>query len=229
MLDALGKRLNFTARVLSKAGCGPLPGVQFTVGIVLEQVKECPEFKEAVMQAVLHNGPSIIILACRWDVYATGAWLIAESSSARPSVAESLSTFVSVLRHTILALTKAGHRVIVVGQVPVPAGDPLDCIERRKMTGQDASECAAKSASRAEFDSKITPLLQQAVESLPSVGIVYPFARYCNAQECPILTADGRFIYMDASHLSPTGAGLLSADLETEITSLLRQRQAALQ
>jgi peptidoglycan/LPS O-acetylase OafA/YrhL len=225
VLDVLGKRLNFTGRVMSKAGCGPLPGAEFTNDKVT--VKECPAFKEAAMQAVLHNGPSVIILASRWDAYATGAWLIAESSSARPSVAESLSTFVSILRHTILALTKAGHRVIVVGQVPVPIGDPIDCVERIKMTGRDASECAATSVSRAEMDSKVNSLLQQAAESIPGVGIVYPFDRLCNAQECPIFTADGRFIYMDGVHLSPTGAGLLSADIEAQITSLRRQSQVA--
>jgi SGNH domain-containing protein len=219
--------LNFTARVMSKAGCGPLPGALFINDKVNEQVKECPQFKEAAMQAVLHHSPSVIILACRWDAYAMGHWLIAEDSSARPSVAESLGTFVSLLRNTILALTRAGHRVVIVGQVPLPAGDPLDCVERIKMTGRDASECAATSADRVEVDSKVNPLLQQAAGSIPGVGIVYPFERFCGARECPIFTADGRFIYMDGSHLSPTGAGLLSADLETEISSLLRQRQVA--
>jgi hypothetical protein len=138
-----------------------------------------------------------------------------------------VDTFVSTLRNTILALIKAGHRVIVIGQVPVPIGDPLDCVERIKITGRDVSECAATSASRAETDSKVNSLLQLAAGSFPNVAIVYPFERYCNAQACPIFTADGRFVYMDGSHLSPAGASLLSADLEVQITSLRRQSQLA--
>jgi peptidoglycan/LPS O-acetylase OafA/YrhL len=226
VLDALGKRLNFTARVISKAGCGPLPGMQFTQEAIT--IKACPEFNASVLQTVLNHSPGIVVLACRWDVYATGAWLVAESSSARPSVAESLNTFISTLRNTIRTLTQAGHRVVIVGLVPVPTGDSVNCIQRIQLTGRDASECAATSASRAETDSKVNALLQLAAGSLPNVAIVYPFERYCNAQACPILTADGRFVYMDGSHLSPAGASLLGADLEAQIASLLRQRQAAI-
>jgi hypothetical protein len=226
VFDDLGKRLNFTARVISKAGCGPLPGMQFTQEVIT--IKACPEFNAAVIQALLHHSPAIVVLACRWDVYATGIWLIAESSSARPTVVESLNTFVSVLRNMVLALTKAGHSVVIVGQVPVPVGDPIDCVQRTMLTGRDASECAATSAARAEVDSKVTPLLQQALWSLPRAGMVYPFEQLCNAQICPVFTADARFIYMDASHLAPAGASLLSAGLEKQLTSLLPQKQAAI-
>jgi peptidoglycan/LPS O-acetylase OafA/YrhL len=224
--DVLGKRLNFTARVISKAGCGPLPGMRFTQEAI--PIKFCPEFNAAVLRAMLSHSPDIIVLACRWDVYATGIWLIAESSSARPSVADSLNMFVSVLRNAIRALTEAGHRVVIIGQVPIPTGDSVDCIQRIQMTGRDASQCAATSASRADVDSKVNRLLQLAVDSIPGVGIVYPFERYCNAQDCPIITPAGQFIYMDRSHLSPTGASLLSADIETQLASLLRQRQAGI-
>jgi peptidoglycan/LPS O-acetylase OafA/YrhL len=213
LLDALGKRLNFTARVISKAGCGPLPGMHFTNEAV--PIKKCPEFNEAIEQVVLKHPPGLIILASRWDAFATGGWV------PQP-------TFVSLLKNTVLALTRAGHRVIIVGLVPVPLRDPLDCVERIKITGRDASECAATSASWAEMNSAVNKALQLAAGNMPNVGIVYPFERYCNAQDCPIFTADGRFIYMDAAHLSPAGAGLLSADLGMQIASLLRQRLAAM-
>jgi hypothetical protein len=226
LLDALGKRLNFAGRVITKAGCPPLPGVRL-YGDDSPYRKECPEFNESVMQQLLQRSPGFIIVACVWSNYATNSFMPA-SATARPLAALSLTNFASPLKNAVLALTRAGHRVVIVGQVPLPVGDSIDCIQRLQMTGRDASECAAASASRTEVDSKVNPLLQQAAGSIPGVCIVNPFERYCNAQVCPIFTADGRFIYMDAAHLSPTGAGLLSADIEAQITSLSRQRQAAI-
>jgi len=226
VFEVLGQHLNFTARVISKAGCGPLPGMQFTQEAIT--IKACPEFNASVLQALLNHRPGVVVLACRWDVYAKGLFLIAESSSARPSVAESIDTFVSVLRNTIRALTGAGHRVVIVGQVPVPTGDTIDCIQRLRLTGRDGSECAATGASRAEIDAKVNALLQSAADSLQGVAIVHPFERYCNARDCPIFTEDGRFIYMDGSHLSPAGASLLTARIATPLASFLRQREAAI-
>jgi peptidoglycan/LPS O-acetylase OafA/YrhL len=220
VLHALGKKLNFTARIITKAGCAPLPGVHFFPedNIFL---KACADFNNAAMQAILQRSKGIIILAGRWELYATGGFLVSDVP-AMPQVGESLNYFITTVRNSIFALTRAGHRVVIVGQVPLPAGDPLDCVERIKMMiGQDASECVAASASWAVVDSKVNSLLQQAAGSIPGVGIVYPFERYCNAQECPIFTADGHFIYMDNSHLSPTGASLLSADIEAQLAPLL--------
>ncbi len=226
VLDALGKKLNFTARLISKAGCGPLPAVNFFPQDNV-YLKGCADFNKEAMQAVLRRSPGIVILAGRWETYATGGFLLSEGP-ARPSVAESLVTFVTLLRSTALALTRAGHRVVIIGQVPLPEGDPLDCIERIEMTGRDASDCAAPSASRAEVDSKVNRLLQQAVQSVPNVGMVYPFERYCGAELCPISTSGSEFIYMDSGHLSPMGASLLSADIEAQMRSGLKQRQAAM-
>jgi peptidoglycan/LPS O-acetylase OafA/YrhL len=226
VLDALGKKLNFTARIITKAGCVPLPGVRFFPEDSIF-LKACTEFNDAAMRTALQHGPGTIILAGRWELYATGGFLVSESQ-ARPSVGESLNTFIGAVRNTVLALTKVGHRVVIVGQVPLPVGDSPDCIQRLQLTARDASECAATSNSRVEVDSKVNQLLQQAVESLPNVNMVYPFERFCNEQECPILTSDAHLIYMDESHLSSAGAGLLSADIEAQISSLRRQSQVAL-
>jgi hypothetical protein len=224
-LEALGNRLNFTAKQITKAGCGPVSGVRFFPenNVFL---RECAEFNKAAMQAILKHSPAIIILAGRWDAYATGKFLISEGSS-QPSLAESLNTFISTLRNTILALTEVGHRVVIIGQAPAPNGDPVDCIERTLMTGRHSSECAASSASRAELESRVNQLLQSAVGTLSDVRMVFPFERLCYAWECRLFTEQSDFVYMDASHLSAAGAKLLSAGIEASITSLRRRTQAA--
>src|SRR6202022_921805 len=106
---------------------------------------------------------------------------------------------------------------------PLPNGDPVDCVERILMTGRDASECAATSASRAGGESRGTPLLQSAVGALSNVRLVFPFERLCYGRECHIFTEQSDFVYMDGSHLSAAGAKLLSAASGANKTFLTRR------
>jgi hypothetical protein len=186
----------------------------------------CPEFNTAAMQAILQRSPGIIILAGRWDAFVTGELLISENS-VRPSHADSLSAFASTFRNTILTLTRAGHRVIIIGQVPLPDGNSIDCFERRFMTGRDASECAATRASRAELESSVVQLLQSGVGTASNVRMIFPFEKLCDAERCPIFAGNSDFAYMDKSHLSAAGAELLSADIEASVTRLRSRRTAA--
>ena len=68
-LATLGKRIGFTAREITKAGCAPLPGVRFFPEH--ETRLECPDFNKAAMDAILNHRPGTIILAGWW---ATGAY-----------------------------------------------------------------------------------------------------------------------------------------------------------
>ena len=223
-IEALGLRLGFTARQITKAGCGPLPGLQFFPRNEMRQ--ECPEFNKAVLETLLTHGQETVILAGWWDVYATGEVLVSEGT-ARPSAEDLRGNFVSSLGRAILALTQAGHRVLLIGQVPVPDGNPVNCIERTLMTGRDASHCSATGASRAEVELRVNALLRAAVKTLPGVRIVFPFDWLCTAQECRIFTGQGDFVYMDEAHLSAAGAKLLNAGIEAGMNAPARTGEAA--
>jgi peptidoglycan/LPS O-acetylase OafA/YrhL len=223
-LEALGRRLSFTARQITKAGCEPLPGLRFFPQNEMRQ--ECPEFNKAVLETILTHSPGTIVLAGWWDVYATGEVLVSEGST-RPSVEESRDNFVSSFRNTVHALTQAGHRVVIIGQVPVPDGNPVNCIERTLMTGRDASNCTATGASRAEVELRVNALLRAAVKTLSGVRIVSPFDWLCNARECRIFTGQGDFVYMDEAHLSAAGAELLNPGIEASMNASPRRSEAA--
>ncbi|MBO0734621.1 MAG: hypothetical protein J2P49_09970 [Methylocapsa sp.] len=188
---------------------------------------QCPDFNKMAMQAILSYRPAIVILAGRWDAFAAGELLIAKPQAARPTLAESIDNFVASLRSTVRALADAGHHVIVVGQVPLPKGNSVDCFERILMTRRDPSECAAASASRAGMELRVGELLRSAVAGKTGVRMVYPFDRLCGDRVCPILTGQSEFAYMDDSHLSASGAKLLSAGIGAAIVSLSRQSEAA--
>lgn len=223
-LEALGRRLNFTARQITKAGCAPLPGLRFFPEH--EMRRECPEFNKAVLETILNHRPGTVILAGWWDAYASGGLLVSESL-ARPSIAESRHAFVASIRNTVRALTQAGHRVIIIGQVPTPNGNPINCIERTLMAARYASACTATGGSRAEVDSRVNALLRLAVENQSGVQIVFPFDWLCDVRECKILTRQGDYIYMDEAHLSAAGANLLNEGIEAGMIASGRRSEAA--
>jgi peptidoglycan/LPS O-acetylase OafA/YrhL len=206
----LGERWGLTTREITKAGCAPLPGVRFVPED--NNRRDCPEFNEAAMEVIMNRPSLTVILAAWWDEYAAGGFLLARGSTS-PSLAQSHQNFIETMRGTVHALRRAGHRVIVVAQAPVPSRNPVDCIERTQLTGRAASECAVASADRAEADQRVKGLLRLALES-EHAQVVSLFEQLCDARECRILTEQGKFVYMDQSHLSAAGAQLVSVSLQ---------------
>jgi peptidoglycan/LPS O-acetylase OafA/YrhL len=207
----LGERWGLTTREITKAGCAPLPGVRFVPED--NNRRDCPEFNEAAMEAIMKRRSLTVILAAWWDEYAVAGGFILAKGSTFPSLAQSHQNFIEAMRDTVHTLRRAGHRVIVVAQSPVPGRNPVDCIERTQLTGRAASECAMASADRAEADQRVKRLLRSALEG-EHAQVVSLFEQLCDARECRILTEQGKFVYMDQSHLSAAGAQLVSVSLQ---------------
>lgn len=222
LLDALGRRLRFTAREITKAGCPPLAGVTY-FHPAHEVRLRCSEFNAAVMETILRHEPGIVVLAGWWIGLATGQMLVSDSPEP-PTVAESRRTFIALLTAMARKLTQAGHRIVIIGQVPVPKSNPVSCIERRLIAGRPASECAAPAAPWVDASAFITEQLRTAVEGLPDVQLVVPVARLCDTHVCRILTEQGELTYFDAVHLSAAGTRALDADLRPALVAARRPR-----
>jgi peptidoglycan/LPS O-acetylase OafA/YrhL len=208
-LVTLGKQWGFTTREITKAGCAPLPGVRF---IPAQEFRlDCPEFNQAAMDAIVKRPSLTVILAAVWDAFAAGQILLAQGPR-QPSVAQSRQNFVATMKGTVRALTSAGHRVIVVGEAPVPRLNPVNCIERAQLIGRTTSECTLASAERAEADRRVKGLLRLALQS-EHAKIISLFEQLCDARECRIRTDQGKFVYMDETHLSAAGAELVGVSL----------------
>lgn len=209
-LIGLSERWGFTTREITKAGCAPLPGARFVIDG--DDRRNCPEFNQAAMEAIMKHRSLTVILAALWDAYATGAILLA-GSSARPSVAQSRESFITTMNNTVHVLTRAGHRVIIVAQAPIPGINPVDCVERMQLFRRTPSACVIASSDPAEADRRVKALLRSAVES-ESAQVVSLFEKLCDTHECPMFTEQGKFVYMDETHLSAAGAELVAASLE---------------
>ena len=209
-LISLGETWGFTTRQMTKAGCAPLPGVLFIPEDDFR--RDCPEFNKAAMEAIATRHNLTVILAALWDAYAAGEILLSDSL-AHPSIEQSRNNFIKTINATVHALTRAGHRVIIVAQAPVPKVNPVNCVERAQLTGRAPSECVIGSSDPADADQRVKKLLRLALRN-EHAQVVSLFDQHCDARECRIFTEQGKFVYMDETHLSPAAAQLVSIGLE---------------
>jgi hypothetical protein len=163
----------------------------------------------------------VVVLAGRWDVYATGNLLLTLDGQ-QPSLEASRQLFVSSLRKLLSALADSGRHVILVGQVPLPPPEAVVCVTRARFRGLDENRCAIdESRERARTESLVNELLLEAVSQLESsVELVHPYASLCANQGC-MVQAHGQLLYVDESHLSANGARLLGNSLEKGIVSAM--------
>jgi hypothetical protein len=215
-LTNLGERWGFTTREMTKAGWAPLPGVLFVPED--EFRRDCPEFNKAAMEVLAKRRYQTVILAALWDAYASGSLLLTDSL-AHASIEESRNYFIKTITGTVHALTRAGHRVMVVAQATVPRLNPVNCVERAQLTGRAPSECVIGSSNAAEADKRVKKLLRLALQN-ERAQVVSLFDHLCNEHECRIFAEQGKFVYMDETHLSAAGAQLLSIGLEGGLRSV---------
>jgi hypothetical protein len=163
----------------------------------------------------------VVVLAGRWDVYATGNLLLTLDGQ-QPSLEASRQLFVSSLRKLLSTLADSGRHVILVGQVPLPPPEAVVCVTRARFRGLDENRCAIdESRERARTESLVNRLLLEAVSQLESsVELVHPYAYLCANQGC-LVQAHGQLLYVDESHLSANGARLLGNSLEKGIVSAM--------
>ncbi|HEX7501219.1 MAG TPA: SGNH hydrolase domain-containing protein, partial [Polyangia bacterium] len=196
----------------------PIPGVRY---LPFDETRaECPAFNDAVLRAVLaEKDARVVVLAGRWDVYATGNLLLTLDGE-QPSIEASRQLFVSSLRKLLSTLADSGRHVILVGQVPLPPPEAVVCVGRARFRGLDENRCAIdESRERARTESLVNQLLLEAVFHLESsVQTVHPYELLCPNHHC-MVQADGQLLYVDESHLSSNGARLLESSLEKGITA----------
>jgi hypothetical protein len=113
----------------------------------------------------------------------------------------------AVFRHAFmatLARLKAMHkRIFVIG--PVPEVDHIVPDTLAQLAASNDSRAIAP--TREQFNARernVFPILYAAQET-DGVIVLYPHARLCDAQRCPV-EADGRALYFDNNHLSTFGA-----------------------
>lgn len=175
---------------------------------------DCPAFDQNALQDILSDTRvRVVVLAARWNSLASGM-TAAPLRGGSVNAPESCSLFVEGLRNTVAELTGSGRQVTLVSQVPAPQLNPVTCLARARFNDWNTSRCDSMPAHfYVSEEDRIDQALRSASDNLPGVQIVHPMDVLCNRATCR-LADHGEPLYWELTHLSETGAKLLTDQLE---------------
>lgn len=210
-LDAAGKRFGFSVREMTKAGCAPLPDLDFIPPNAMHA--GCRAFNEAALSAVLADkGVRLVILAARWDSLVQGETLLT-ADGARTSVERSREIFIGTMKQTVSMLAEHGVKTIVIGQVPIPSYDPLLCLSRSAFKNEPTASCASDRVTVASYvEERVSSYIDRIRTTGSDPDILRPYGLFCDDRLCRLMN-DSVPLYMDGSHLSAAGSRLVAEDL----------------
>ena len=151
---------------------------------------------------------------------------MANSDASTPSRENAARLLISALRKTFKSFVDSGRQVIVIGQVPIPPQNAINCIARARFHHQSDALCATVPIDvTAKKEALVAGVLQAAANNNPSIHIFLPHTNLCDAQECRFM-ADGRPLYMDPVHLSSFGALLATKGLASIAAAALKAQNS---
>ncbi|MFO1149377.1 MAG: acyltransferase family protein [Alsobacter sp.] len=181
--------------LLANSGCPPFLGAEY--GATDADRETCRTSIDAIVEAVVRD-PAIsdVVLFSRGPVYLTGKGYGIEWSGG-PMIPPAV--FAAGLQRTIDRFVAAGKRVIYVTENPDIDRDPRQCIDRPFRAGQACT--VAEAAVRAR-----QAAYRDLLKGLRDVTVVDTLPAFCEAGQCPVRDEEGRLLYADDNHLSPTGS-----------------------
>jgi hypothetical protein len=188
-LGTLAEARHESVRELTASGCPP------AVGFTYPSKGECPLYNAKMIEHLVALAPATIVIA----------------SNAVAWTHEYATEFTQGLQTALRALSSAGHRVIVFGQVPPhPNQLPVPAtLARRAMLGAKPDTYAFRPDMKAlrQLDATLASIASAAgatyISLLPTL---------CDANECKA-AMDGAVLYFDDNHLTVAGEKLIAAKL----------------
>lgn len=124
-----------------------------------------------------------------------------------PRVEDYRKVLADGMRRSLLALTRANKKIIVVLDNPPLPFDPKSCVARPFRLSERGDRC---SFPREKFDSerayveyKLT--VMEVVNDFPNVKVIDLSTRLCDEKRC-YLARDGKLLYLDEGHLNEDGS-----------------------
>lgn len=188
-LGALAEPRNESIRELTASGCPP------ALGFTYPSKGECPGYNARMIEHLVTLAPTTIVVAAN-----AVAWTHEYSAD-----------FTRGLDSALRALSSAGHRVIVYGQVPPhPNQLPVPAtLARQAMLGTKPDTYTFQP------DMKALQSLDATLDKIASAaGATYIslLPTLCNENECKA-AMDGAVLYFDDNHLTVAGEKLIAAKL----------------
>ncbi len=213
---------------LGQTGCLPLIGAAEYRANSPEVARNCMDFNHNVLNFLQASADiKMVVLVGFWErpfQPESAQWLVREheQSRARASLAEQEGMFVAGLETTIQSLQASDKQVILMNDVPSFAFDPHAIFRncemplRHKIAGWlgDESSCGAESGPvLSPTASALTAsLLDQVTKASPGIELVDLRKNLCNEQGDCAYQHNRQELYIDAVHLSDTGAHYVLRD-----------------
>ncbi|WP_319774834.1 acyltransferase family protein [Breoghania sp.] len=228
-LEAAAHRQGLGFRRFVQDGCPPLINVFVKNGLLSQPKAKCLRNGRPVLDAILAD-PKIhtVVMVARWTIYANGTRFGEESGSdlyltqARwgwLSFQQNQRVFSQALSETVSALTAAGKRVLLVGQVPEFGFDANRCQLMARAWNRSRAACdiprAIVEARRAASEA----MLASQTQDDPCVSLVDPLPLFCDQTVCHS-AGKAHIYYHDDDHLSRSGAIRLVDAFEKRLSQM---------
>ena len=209
---ALAKQAGIAGHALIRGGCPPVVGLDAEQANVFD--KCVTHF--ATLDTLLAT-PSIktVVIVSRWAPYLTGRAMPNESKKRRRLFAdgeeENRLAFEAILTATVEKIRAAGHPVVLFGPIPELGFNLPAEMTKALMQGKQTEFTLSRKAFE-ERQKDVLPFMAR-LDAMDGVEVLYPHEILCDAERCRT-TLDGKALYVDDDHLSPTGAALLAPLIE---------------
>jgi peptidoglycan/LPS O-acetylase OafA/YrhL len=171
-------RAGYSLGELTASACGPV------VGRDAPGRPKCRLFNDQVLALLLALKPTMVILAAEWFP--------------DPDA-------VKLLNETVMKLSDAGTKVIILGNSPLFNASVPNLVADRMQSG-DADRTTAQDIER-HFEHTTEAAMSSGFSGRADLRYISIFKTVCPNSRCPLLANDETPIYFDSSHL--TGAGSL--------------------
>jgi peptidoglycan/LPS O-acetylase OafA/YrhL len=192
--------------LLANKGCPPL--LELPIVSTRIHLEKCIQSTSQILEFVL-GLPTVetIYFIARGTVYTRPPFYNPFSENTSFSQTISLKEYREALQQTVNLLSSAGKSVVVVSEHPELQYTAKDCIKRPFRT--NIPNCKL---SRIEFLKSHRPYIYE-MEQLINASFVDTTDLFCPSNNCEFVSREGRLLYSDSHHLSPSGSRYLAAYL----------------
>lgn len=196
------------------AGCPPLAGVTFHERGGGEV---CTSRNANILKHIGESKIRRVVLVARWSVFAK---TVVRDAHGRPTVYGNSeggdgSGLESALDTVVHQLVTQGREVVIIGPIPAQSFEVAPAVAKHIAWGVPLPS-PLTFHDFTEEQRQVLSLLSR-LDAIPKVRVVYPHTILCHGTTCPY-RVDGKPMYSDDAHLSPTGVAEL-APLFNEIFS----------
>lgn len=195
-------------RVVSKAGCLPLPGILVRGHNGLPDI-DCMQRNDLILHEILSDHRiKMVILHALWQHVAQHPMVDLNGAELPTQVAQ--GKFAASLSHLVKTLTERGIAVLIIGRVPSFSVAPLHCIGRNIILHYELKRCDPMEEVANIWTRFVDETIRQIAAQQELARAIFPASLLCNDGLCDTVR-NGRLLYIDRGHITHFGAAIIGS------------------